>query len=171
MNGYQTIVNKPEVFDETNMVVTHLLNGASRDQNVNGSITPAVFSYTPPEGKNFICKRIMLYMEDATAFSSEKFAGITALTNGWEMHINDVAVMNVKDNADFAVLMYDVNGVPSLGKETLTMLGRFTLANLTRSGEGVTIGNGKSIDVTVQDDLSGLDRLHVVVEGFLENAF
>ena len=157
-----------DTYDETNLVIVDLLNGASKDQNVDGSVTPQEFSYSPPAGYWFDCKRIMIYMEASTAFSSEKFGNLVALTNGWELLINGVVAANTKDNVELALIMFDSGGVPLLGKETQTMLARFTIAKLTDGYSGVHIKDGFSISTKVNDDLSTLTRLNVLVEGHLE---
>ena len=62
----------PELIaNEDNVVMEYLTNGGSKEQSVNGSITPVVFSSTPvPVGKTYLVARIMIYMEDSSNFSS-----------------------------------------------------------------------------------------------------
>lgn len=167
MNSYVTIVNKPKIFDETNMIITELKNGASDAMNVNGSVTPVVFSYSPPEGYNFECTRVVFFMEGATAFSSEKFGDLPVLTNGWELSVNGTVIMNVKDNSHLVTKLDEAKGLPVLGKETRTMLGRLDFAVLTDNRAGLMCKNGNAIAVNVNDNLSGLSVLTVSVEGHL----
>jgi len=156
------------VADETNLITAELLNGGSNAQNVDGSSTPVSFSYSPPAGFNFICARIIFYMESASAFNSNLFGSLAALTNGWEMSLNGVIAMGAKQNRELGSYLYDMQGVKIFGKEDKTMIGRFSFNKIVDGGDGVTIRDGESITTIVNDDLTGLTYLEARVEGVLK---
>ncbi len=156
------------IANESNVVSAYLENGGSRAQNVDGSVTAVEFSYTPPTGHDFLCQRAMIYMEDSTNFASGIFAGLGgALTNGWLMKINGFSAFTARDNAELAIHMFDISGNTIFGKDNQTLIGRFSFNKFTNGGDGITIRDGMTISTVVQDDLSGLDRLNVMVQGVL----
>lgn len=156
------------VADETNTVATYLLNAASEDQTVDGSIVPVEFSYTPPAGFNFICARIVFYMEGATAFDSNLFGNQTALTNGWTIEMNGVETMASKTNRDLGTYMYDIKGDEIYGKTNRTIIARFSFNEFTDGADGITIRDGQSFKTIVKDDLTGLIYLEAKVMGVLK---
>ena len=149
--------------NEDNIVSTYLLNGSSEEQAVDGSVTPQVFSYSPPAGKRFIAARVIIYMEGSTAFDSNEFGNQTALTNGWVLRLNGVDALSASTNRELVSYMFDAHGSELFGKVERTMIGRFSFNKFTEDGKGVTINEGESIATVVNDDLSGLTYLEVSV--------
>jgi len=162
-----TPVEYPRVFDESNMIAPMLLNGGSEHQAVNGSVTPFTFSYTPPTGYDFVCIRIIFYMEGTQSFNSNLFGDQQSLTNGWLIRTNGNDFMSAQNNRQLGSYMFDMNGVAIFGKEDKTMIGRFTFGKITSDGVGVVVKDGNSFETVVQDDLSGLTYLEARVEGVL----
>ena len=155
--------------DETNVIAEYLLNGASSNQNVDGSVTPVTFSSTAvPTGKKLILSRAMIYMEDSTAFASTVFGGLaSALTNGWEMAINGTVMFSAKTNWQLAIYMFDMTGNDLFGKANQTMVGRFSFSKFVDGADGITVRAGETVDTIVNDDLTGIDQLHVMFQGIL----
>ena len=162
------------VADETNIVSEYLTldgDGATENQNVDGSSTAKTFkSSVVPEGKVFVCSRAMIYMEDSTAFTSIKFGGEPELTVGWQMAINGTVAFSAKNNKGLVIHMFDAHGSEIFGKLTQTMVGRFSFSKFTDGADGVTIRAGQTIDTIVNDNLTGLDYLHVMVQGVYKDA-
>ena len=154
------------VADETNMVAVYLKNNGSIDQNVDGSSTPVEFAYAPPAGYNFICSRVVFYMEDNVSFDSDLFGGRSELANGWVININDEDTILAKNNRDLATYMFDMKGNEIFGKVDKTAVGRFSFGKFVNGG-GLTIRDGKSFKTIVRDDLSGLVYLELKVMGIL----
>lgn len=153
--------------NEDNIVIEQLLDDTSNDQAVDGSVTPVEFKGTVvPAGKQFVCQRILLFMEGATAFSSELFGDLTALTNGWCIEANGSEVICAKDNKTLAQLMFDLQGVDIFGKTTRTMVGRFSFSKICGPGNGLVIEAGNHISTIVKDNLSGLTYLEAMVQGY-----
>lgn len=160
------------IADETNTIAEFLTNAWNNNQNVNWSVTPVTFSSTPvPAGKVFVCARVLIYMEDSTAFASDKFGGLaTALTNGWQFAANGTPMFTAKDNKTLAVHMFDLTGNELFWKVNQTMIGRFSFNRFTDWADGIHIREWETIDTIVNDDLTGLDFLHVMAEGVLKDA-
>ena len=156
------------IADETSTVAIYLLNGGSEDQAVNGSVTPVRFSYSPPTGYELICARIVFYMEGTTAFDSNLFGDITALTNGWAIEMNGVEAMSAKTNRDLGTYMYDMKGDEIYGKVNRTIIGRFSFNKFTDGADGITIRDGESFITVVRDDLSSLTYLEAKIMGVLK---
>ena len=159
------------IANEDNVISEQLMNGGSEAQNIDGSVTPVTFSSTVvPVGKVFIAHRVIFYMEGGTAFDSNKFGNQTALTNGWELAFNGTVAMNAKQNRMLAQYMFDMQGVAIFGKTTETMIGRFSFNKITDGADGITISEGNTLDMIVNDDLTGLVYLEAMVQGVLKDA-
>ena len=159
------------VADETNVRAEYLTNGGSEDQTVDGSVTPVTFSSTVvPVGKVFIAQRVIIYMEGATDFSSNKFGDLTALTNGWTLAINGVEAMSAKTNRELVSYMFDAHGSEIFGKVKRTFIARFSFNKFTNGADGITIREGETLDTIVKDDLTGLTYLEVRVQGVYKDA-
>lgn len=162
------IVSSGVTADETNTVSVFLENGGSEQQTVDGSVTPVEFSYTVPVGKKLILSRMLIYIEDSTAFSSTVFAGLaSALTNGWEMSVNGTVLFTAKNNWQLAIHMYDVTGNAIFGKTNQTLIGRFSFSRFVGGANGITIRAGEDIATIVNDDLTGIDLMSVMIQGVL----
>jgi len=155
------------VVDETNVFFDFLRNGGSEDQTVDGSSTPVVFSTSVvPAGKTLVISRLLIYMEDSTNFTSIAFGGMTALTNGWELSINGTTLATAKDNKTLATFMFDMTGDTLFGKENQTMVGRFSFSKFINGAGGLTIREGEVLSTIVNDDLTDLDFLNVMAQGY-----
>jgi len=165
------IISSGFVADETNVRAEYLVNGTSFNQNVDGSITPIEFSsIVVPEGKVFQVRRSIIYMEDSTSFASTRFGGIPALTNGWEFKINGVVAFSANSNKNLLIHMFDFNTGSIFGKEDKTMICRFSFDEFSNRMDGITIRAGETISTVVNDDLSGLDFLEIMIEGVYKDA-
>ena len=153
--------------NEKNFLKTYLMNGGSSDMAVNGASTPVEFTYTVPENQRLALSRFMFFMETPTAMSSDQFGHLTALTNGLDIKINNTVILNYKDNIDLATCMFDLPGMPNLGKETRTIVGRWTLAKET--GLPIRIGAGGTVKAIVNDNLSALSHFRITIGGLLHS--
>ena len=168
-NGRMGVFNGvTSIFDETNVIMVPLLNGASSAMNVNGAVTPVSFSYSPPSGYIFECTGVRFYMEGPTAFGADLFGHRAALANGWELGINNTPFAVAKNNMELAIIMDTVSGVPPLGKEVRTLRGSLDFTTITGGhGVGLTTDVSSNVSVTVNDDLSTLTQLSVFIRGFI----
>jgi len=145
-------------------LLTYLLNGASNAMNIDGT-TPVNFSYLVGSGKSLLLHRILFYIDDATAFASDKFGGITALTNGVDISVGGNVLANWKDNVDIVSTCFDFQGFANFGKTTSSGAGRWTMAR--SFGASLPVSAGESIVATVSDDLTGLTDFRMTIHGSL----
>lgn len=139
-----------------NFLKVYLLDGSASNMNVDGS-TPVVYKYTVPAGKILAVMRVIIYMEDASPFDSILFGGITALTNGVDIAANGVIIENWKNNIDIGTCMFDTPGRANFGKETKTLVGRWTLSK--EGGGPIELLAGEIFSFTINDDF---DRLNAI---------
>jgi hypothetical protein len=109
-------------------------------------------------------------MEDSTSFESTRFGGIPALINGWEFKINGVVAFSANSNKNLLIHMFDFNTGSIFGKEDKTMICKFSFDEFSNRMDGITIRAGETISTVVNDDLSGLDFLEIMIEGVYKDA-
>lgn len=131
--------------------------GANTNMAVDGSITPVVYNavFTTPA----ILTRFKLYLEDATAFSSNLFGAIPALTNGVFLQIDGEPAGLWKTNEDIAL---DADNSEEL--TYMAFVGRHLIAH-KQFNPAIELPEGAEVSITIQDDLSGLNRLTFRIEG------
>ena len=144
-----------------------VLNGGSPDMNVNGSITPMIFSLTPPINKKWVIHRLLLLIED-NAMSWNKFGGISPLTNGVKIDYDDNAIQtdishtNIKKNRDFVIESYDTN-IKSESTDLLSMRWTFKKSGTPLVMLGST---NDEFRFTINDNLTGLIYFHAIIQGY-----
>lgn len=151
--------------DVSRAVSVNLLDEqGNKNMAVDGSVTPVSFKAVPPEGKKWRINRVLVYMEGANPFSAEKFGDLNALANGTTNNLNGVKVTSWKTNRDFALEMYDLNTIKSLGKEDRSFSGRWSFDKAF--GKPVLIDSSSTgVELIVNDDLSGLTSFYIKAQG------
>lgn len=151
--------------------IQNLLNSSSKAMNVNGSVTPVSFSYSPESGVSAITGMTILFKDDGST-SFDKFGAIMALTNGITINTNISSAIStittIKDNADLCTRFH----FNQFGNSAVLSL----LSIVTPEGFGnsnnVFIGymdfldpiilfNTDSIYVTIQDNLTNIDFIQM----------
>ena len=150
--------------------------GASELMSVNGAITPVVFEYVVPEGKDVWIERMNI-MGHNNQIIPDDFFGITKLANGLL-----IQALDDQDN-----LLIDFNdGVPI--QETIQwslLAGTDTRINnqganedaavirwtLSKAGEPLFMRAGYKFRVTVQDDLTTIPHLSMMIQGMVIGAY
>lgn len=144
----------------------------SRDLNVDGSITPQIFTVQVGAVSNLQLDvtRLMLHMETDGLVDLNKFGDLAALTNGVVIRRVDGTtrnIFNIKTNGEMRNLCFDwavdVASNPSQGQNGVGF--RYTFAGQDKHGVAVRIGAGDELQLIVQDDLTGLDKFRVIAEG------
>jgi hypothetical protein len=144
----------------------------SRDLNVDGSATNQIFSVQVGSGasQSIDITRIMLHMETASAVSLAKFGDLPSLTNGIVLRKVDGTtfnIWNVKNNGEMKNLCYDWS--PTLGSNPQQNVDgasfRYTFNGPEKHGVVVRLDPGDSLQLIIQDDLSGLTVFRVIAEG------
>lgn len=140
--------------------------------NANGNYAaPTRFYIQPAPGEIIYIARLIVTIEDTTGFQAEEYGNLgAALTNGITLQrsVNGVQTANytpatIKTNADWGTYCYDVD-LKSWGAGDEVILVRWTLQ---QSGVGVILNgdNLESLDIVLNDDLSGLITHFFVVQG------
>ncbi len=154
----------------------------SEDMLVDGSVTPVDFFVEAPQDADLYVTRLSFIVVDQNA-SLNTFGNIPALTNGCRLFYTDelgevVIAEALQTNFDIVRLG---SGLPSFGDGTTA----FIANNVDFISEGIipildfkdTFGfrwglelrNGsrQRLVLTIQDDITGIDAMDVIVYGFL----
>lgn len=144
---------------------------AEHNMNVNGSVTPVKFNMkTGLETLNIHVHitRLLLIMVTNNACTFNGFGDGSALTRGVYLRRTDgdiITYFNAKKNLDFNALCYDVTYWDAEKPQGLNGLSiRMTFTNM---GSVIELNQDEDLEFWVQDNLTGLVRLEVVVEGHI----
>ena len=158
------------IFTTTESVVIH----SKEQMNVDGSVTPVKFSVAPLSNQKGDMTRIIFEFRDTSDMDFETFGGGTALTNGLVIRINNGDgtyrnLYNFKSNGDIIEQCFDHSFDNNLGNTIHGFAARLTWAGQSKHGVAVrldgSLGTGESVEGIVQDDLTGMDRLHITLQG------
>lgn len=148
--------------------------GDSHDLNVSGTgTTPTIAEYVPP--KDFMLVRINLHAGNS-GIAPDNFIGLAALTNGVRFVIadkddnelldfNDGETVQIHDHFSLLAgtdVIHQPQGVGLSG----SLLLRWTIE---RAGKKIWLRPGERFCFLIQDDLTSLDELHIVVQGYFAN--
>jgi len=140
--------------------IKFLLDGASDDMSVDGSVTPVDFEFAPGPGEVFYLEFITFGLDDTGNTDPDKYGAIAGgLTNGTQVILDqnttEYEIVNLQNNGDiitsfnFAVAQFESGGFGNFSKGFVAKMVFAT--NITLKGDD----NDKVI-VRVRDDLSGL---------------
>lgn len=147
---------------QTSYSFLNMLNAGSFAMNVNGSVTPVVFSYAPGPTATIYVETMKFYISDSGNPSEDKFGDLAALTNGVLIEMQSGGVLttyyNLKDNTDlivaFRMLPQASNYLPE--KNLFGFRDFSTPVKLTGS-------TGDFIRATVRDNLTGLNKFRMAL--------
>ena len=147
-----------------------LENGGSADMNVNGSVTPVVFSASPPAGEVWRIASWSLYVQDGGTFDAEKWGNGITMTNGLLPILNiggtdyDMLEFTIKTSGDLSSVCDGLNHLAfGTGDEIVTAEWDFI-----SKGQYVRLTENDSIKLVVQDDLTGLVKQYSLIKGYKE---
>lgn len=159
-------MTRPFHVEPTEALITTLLDGASKDMNVNGSVTPVDFKYTCPSAKKIYVERLTMFLADATAFTQTNFGDVAGpLTNGVDLIVGGNTIYNMKDNVDLDLLACSFEGHAIFEKDTTA--GSMRLSFPTCLGAPILLTAGEEFIIRVNDDLTTLTHFHAVIAGLL----
>jgi hypothetical protein len=144
---------------------------ASNEMAVNGAITTQIFQIGPVgagTGIEVDVTRIMGYIQDGTAMDDALFGGIAALTYGIVLRKNDTDIQNiwnVKTNGDLGILAYDTSYTTKAPAGSFGFKFRNTFAGQDKHGVTVRLAPGDTLELLVQDDLTGLESFKMMAQG------
>lgn len=144
---------------------------AVSDMAVNGAATTQIFQIGPVGGATAVeidITRFMGYLQDGTAMDDAKFGGITALTNGIVLRINDGAMQNLwnaKSNADLALLTFDFMYTDKAPAGSFGARFRNSYAGPEKHGVTIRLAPGDILELLIQDNLTGLEQFKMMAQG------
>ena len=145
----------------------HLLNGGSREANVDGSVTPVEFSFTATR----LCEinRMLIAITDSGTVTSDTYGALSTLTNEVEFeHVAaDMTVTQILSypirNSDWRGRMYNFDEDSfSGGGSVKSLSGRWTFK---AAGAGLWLHSGDSLVIRINDDLTGLTTHRFIIQG------
>ena len=146
----------------------------TREMNINGAVTSQTFSVTNGTTSSVITidiTRIMFSMILSTSGDDGKFGNITSLTKGlvFRRTNGDIRnLFNIKDNGELRALCFDlVYPLRSGGGGDFGMGARYTFAGQDKHGVALRLMPGDSLDIIIQDDLTGLNSFRMVAPGHI----
>jgi len=159
-------VNRVYTTTESLLSVSHV------DMNVDGSVTPVVFSVLPFSVQQGDMVRIIVEMRDNSAMDFETFGGIPELANGCIIRVNNGDgtyrnLYNFKSNGDIIEQCFDHDFFLNNGGNTRGFTARLTWGGQSKHGVVVRLDGSlnESLEFIVQDDLTGLTRMHWTAQG------
>jgi len=142
------------------------LNGTSEELNVNGSVTPVVFTVAPPSGQVWYLKNLVAYIDDNGTGTPDQFGNIATLTNGCLLQIERNSttynIVNLATNTGISSSFHEkTSDITDFISGNNTFFGAFPLSpSITLNG---TLSD--KIKMTIRDDLTGLNyfRLSTII--------
>ena len=143
-----------------------------KSMNVDGSVTPQIFTVKPLSTQAGDITRIICEIRDNAAMDFETFGALPALTNGVAVRVNNGDgtyrnVFNFKSNGDIILMCFDHNFAVNNGGGTRGFTSRITFAGQSKHGVAIRLDGalGEELEMVIQDDLTGLTRMHWVGQG------
>jgi len=143
--------------------------------NVDGSVTPVIFSVSPKnltDGVSWDITRFIAIIEDNSAMDTSTFGGLSALTNGVVFRSkNGITknIFNVKTNGDFASEAFDVGYDDRAPSGSFGFRVRRTFSGQDKNGVVIKLQSttNDEFQIIINDDLTGLTHFHVIAQGYV----
>lgn len=153
----------------SDFISVFLRNAGSAEANVNGSVTPVEFSFSP----TVKCEihRMFVTVRDAGAFASDEYGNIAGgLTNGVEFEATDATgTLDMLDgapiqtNLDWSERCYDAEPKEYSGTQSVALVARWTFA---KSGIPLFMSPGDLLVIRINDDLTPLLSHRFLIQGY-----
>ena len=150
---------------------------ATDNMAVDGSTTTQIFQIGPVGAVTEIgvdITRLLGYIQDGTVMGDATFGGISALTHGVVLrHNNSVIdnIWNVKTNGDFGLICFDIDYTLKPPAGSYGFRFRNTYAGPSKHGVTIRLAAGDTLEVLIQDDLTGLEKFTMMAQGHLVDNF
>ena len=140
--------------------IIDLINGGTKNMNVNGAITPVIFRYTPGPTERVLVDSLDFYLSDGGNPSENNFGALPALPNGLQINTsvagNVTEFYNLKINLDIYLgFTIEPERTKFLSDKNIVAYRDFP-ASIQLSG--IT---GDYFEAIVRDDLTGLNSLRM----------
>ena len=148
--------------------------------NFNGDYSSAqeIAYIQPPSGEIFQISRLFITIQDTGAFRAERYGALgAALTNGISLRVQDDSGTiidfadghKIKTNAIWAHFCYDVD-VKTWGVGDELLVARWTFSRY-RQNIRLEGSDNERLEITLDDDMTGLVGHWFFVEGFEEKNY
>ncbi len=147
--------------------VTSLGRKVTTKMNVNGLVTPKIFSVRAGSIP-FDNTRFILTMTNTVAMDSGGFGGLAKLGRGLVFRIYNgfqKTVFNFKSNGEIKQFCFDGDYDPKAPAGTFGFFARISFAGMDKHGVALRISENDVLQWVVQDDLTGLTSLQVSSQG------
>jgi hypothetical protein len=154
------------------LAATALVSISTAEMNVNGSVTPQVFTVLPFPQQSGDMVRMIVEMRDDAAMAFDTFGGLPPLANGVVVRVNNGDgtyrnMYNFKTNGDIIEQAFDHSFQTGVGGSVRGFTSRITWGGQSKRGVVIRLDGAESqaIEIIVQDDLTGLIRMHWTCNG------
>lgn len=151
---------------------TAILSISTQNLNVNGSVTPQVFSVQPVDAQKGDIVSVSFSIEDNANMDFETFGALPALTNGCVLRIKKSDgyyrnIYNFKTNQDLTVASYLHEFFENNGGGVRGFTSRMIFGGQDQHGVVIRLDAalGEELQMVVQDDLTGLLKFTVLAQG------
>ena len=145
---------------------------STKEMSVDGSATPQVFSVEPLPVQKGDMVRLIVTMTDNVDMDFETFGGLTKLTNGCVLRVNNGDgsyrnIANFKSNGDIQLYSFDADYQTNNGGGVRSFTARMTWGGQSKHGVVVRLDGsiGEKLEIVVQDDLTGLLSMNWIAQG------
>ena len=153
-----------------NFILEYASNGGSIEMDVDGSVTPVVFTITADPTLDKILIRIGLWIRDSF-IDLDKFGNEAALTNGFRIvqHVDggadNVILDNVKNTKH--LLQYSLERAYTFDyRMSQTTTPTAIVVYFATEGVVLRAGTADSLTATVSDNLLGLEEFRLIARGY-----
>jgi len=153
-----------EAYDE------FLLNGASKEMAVNGSVTPVDFRIEADDVQDIIITDMILAGQDGSLKFSKWFAQNNPLTNGVEISLKSDNALSTYDplTTTTDLMSFSSGNIENssvTGEAVVISFRKFSPSLIIRAQGTHGVGNDDFIQVKIQDSLTSMDSFTCQVRG------
>ena len=143
-----------------------------KNMNVDGSITPQVFSVTARENISGDIVALVMEFRDTVPMDFDTFGGLPSLTNGVVLRVNNGDgtyrnLYNFKNNGDIILMSLSHDFIQNNGGGVRGFNARVTFGGQENHGVIIRLdwALSEALELVVQDDLTGLTSMDWVGQG------
>lgn len=147
---------------------------STQNMNVDGSVTPQIFSVLPGPTQSGDMVRMIVEMRGTADMNFSTFGSIASLTNGCVLRVKKADgtfrnLFNFKNCGDIIEQAYDHSFFPNNGGGVRGFTSRLTWGGPGKHGVVIRLDGalGEELQLVIQDDLSAaaMQRFHVTCQG------
>lgn len=145
---------------------------STSEMNVNGAVTPQVFSVAPLPFQSGDITRLILQIVDENDMDFSTFGGNGLLPKGLLLRINNGDgtyrnLYNWKSNGDIINVCFDHAFQENNGQTVRGFIARLTWAGQNKHGVAIRLDGalGEQLELVVQDDLTTQTTVKVIAQG------